>query len=708
MEAGVGLHECLIIEVFAGTGRVTAALKQLGLVSSFGTDHIRSKHAVAPLVLADLSTESGVELLMQWLSNPRVVGIFLAPPCGSASRARSIPLKRRRPGDPAPPKPLRSNQYPNGLPFLCFVDRLKISKANKLYHLTAKLIRWAVETDCIFCVENPQFSFFWQTSFIQEVIALMRFTVFQSCQYGSTRPKRTMLGFNAEEFHCLNKMCTGVTNSHKHDQWGLSGPMRQFATAMETAYPTRLAKTIALQFVLALQRRGILMPPETLAEISQFDAAFLPSLRAQTGLQAKASKLPPLIPVYAAKVALTAFRTDLPQVEVGYKTSSALHVDTSNAPTTLPKGSKLLCISTAMLPSKCLQRGAFVSGQQLQQCEIEKIVQQTGEPLTCKTGVTETQVWGVPWSERQFIEQMVKFGHPMNLQSNLPDILRETVEVYNSMDAQQRMAYRADKLGFWLRRLLDLKNDEAALKQSLDSEVARVLEKKNILLWRDMLRAVKYNDMEVVDEFMNGSQLVGCVDKTGLWPAKFQPAAIGVDELHQVASKERALFQQNFGQGNQEQYLDEVWKKTMEEVETGALVGPFDLCEIPDRFPLSRRFGISQGEKVRCIDDYSRSSVNSTVQTCESPKPHTLDVYAALCVLVMSSAATSKKWLGRTFDLTGAYRQCAVHPDSKPYAHIAVRHPVSKEIQDACTSFRHRSISPRLFEGVGKFVVFAG
>jgi hypothetical protein len=56
-----------------------------------------------------------------------------------------------------------------------------------------------------------------------------------------------------------------------------------------------------------------------------------------------------------------------------------------------------------------------------------------------------------------------------------------------------------------------------------------------------MLRAVKYNDMEVVDEFMSGSQLGG-VDKTGLWPAKFQPAAIGIDELHQVAIKERALF----------------------------------------------------------------------------------------------------------------------------------------------------------------------
>ena len=357
----MGLNECLIIEVFAGTGRVTAALKQLGLYSSLGTDCARHKQAVAPIVLADLSTESGVKLLMQWLENPNVVGIFLAPPCGSASRARSIPMKRKRPGDPEPPKPLRSNRHPNGLPSLSFVDRAKISKANKLYHLTAQLIRWAIETDCIFCVENPQFNFFWQTTFIQAVVDLMQFTVFQSCQYGSLRPKRTMLGFNAEEFLTINKMCTGVTPSHRHEKWGISETTQTIATAMEAAYPLKLARLMALQFVLALQRRGIKMPPETLNEISQGDTTNLPALRAQTGVQSKASRLPPLIPTYAAKVAITAFRTDLPQVDVGYKASTDMQVDTYNAPTVLPKGAKLLHTMSALLPSECLQRGGRLS-----------------------------------------------------------------------------------------------------------------------------------------------------------------------------------------------------------------------------------------------------------------------------------------------------------------------------------------------------------
>jgi len=78
----------------------------------------------------------------------------------------------------------------------------------------------------------------------------------------------------------------------------------------------------------------------------------------------------------------------------------------------------------------------------------------------------------------------------------------------------------------------------------------------------------------------------------------------------------------------------------MEEVEAGTLVGPIKLCDVPESYPLSKRkrFGIQQGPKLRCTDDFTRSAVNSCVQTSESPKPHTLDVFGALCVMVMGSS----------------------------------------------------------------------
>lgn len=136
-------------------GRVTAQLKRCGLGNSFGTDYVKHKQAAAQTVLADLSTKQGADLLFQWLSNEYVVGLHIAPPCGSASRVRSIRLKRKHGG--SLPNPLRSDHSPNGLIGLPFTDRIKISQAN---NLTARLVEWACDVGVIFCMENRQFSHF--------------------------------------------------------------------------------------------------------------------------------------------------------------------------------------------------------------------------------------------------------------------------------------------------------------------------------------------------------------------------------------------------------------------------------------------------------------------------------------------------------------------------------------------------------------------
>jgi len=195
-----------------------------------------------------------------------------------------------------------------------------------------------------------------------------------------------------------------------------------------------------------------------------------------------------------------------------------------------------------------------------------------------------------------------------------------------------------------------------------------------------MLRAVDYPDMGVIDEMRCGAELVGSVEKTGLWPTKFQPAMVTLDELHTIACRERSGLRQQFVGATDGNFIDQVWSKTMDEVQSGILVGPIPLSDILDDCPLSRRFGILQGQKVRCIDHLSRSSVNASVQTCESPKPHTIDVFSAMCVHLMSKLGSEDPWVGRTFDLVGAYKQCAVKPSSKKYAYIVVQKPGSLEL----------------------------
>ena len=136
-----------------------------------------------------------------------------------------------------------------------------------------------------------------------------------------------------------------------------------------------------------------------------------------------------------------------------------------------------------------------------------------------------------------------------------------------------------------------------------------------------------------------------------------------------------------------------VWDKTLEEVEKGWLVGPFDPQQIPSHYPLSRRFGVVQGEKTRCVDDFSGSHVNACVQVTEAPKPHTVDVLASLLMQAMTACPNAEGWCVRTLDLKDAYRQCAIATSYQfvclfPYSSKRAFHWTAQSIQDVSTPFR--------------------
>ena len=281
---------------------------------------------------------------MSWLQNANVVGVFLAPPCGSASRARQIPLKKRKfGGNRHGPRPLRSDQFPNGLPNLTPSESERVSLANQLYHLTAKVVKWAVEAGCIFVVENPQFSLFWATTFWTEVAHLAMYSVFHSCQYGSARKKKTMFAFNTAEFLAISAQCPGQSSKHKHARWGLNRNTNTFATSDETAYPMGLARLIAVVFTRALLNNGIAPLPDTLDQVQDCSLQFLQKMRAVTGIQARASKMPPLVRTYKSRLKLQGPVAALPNFAVFQRTKNDILLSSSPSQV-LPKGSRLLAI----------------------------------------------------------------------------------------------------------------------------------------------------------------------------------------------------------------------------------------------------------------------------------------------------------------------------------------------------------------------------
>ena len=159
----------VVIELIAGSGRVTAQLKHVGVKSAFGVDH-KNLSKIAPIQVCDLSTPEGQKLCMQWCQSPLLAGLFAAPPCGTCSRARSIILRDSK-GRPLPGP--GSDSHPNGLPFLKPADRARVSSANRLYDFLSRLVQKLVLRGIPIVIENPRNSLYWLTSFFQ----VIKFTV---------------------------------------------------------------------------------------------------------------------------------------------------------------------------------------------------------------------------------------------------------------------------------------------------------------------------------------------------------------------------------------------------------------------------------------------------------------------------------------------------------------------------------------------------
>ena len=129
------------LEIFGGCARLTRCLSDAGF-EALAIDGPRNRHRpVGPTVTFDLTKEQGVAWLWKLLKHPRVCFVLLAPPCGTSSRARDIPISEQDRADNCPGiKPLRGpGREVWGLDSLEGTDLLKVRAANQLYSIAAEV-----------------------------------------------------------------------------------------------------------------------------------------------------------------------------------------------------------------------------------------------------------------------------------------------------------------------------------------------------------------------------------------------------------------------------------------------------------------------------------------------------------------------------------------------------------------------------------------
>ena len=270
------------------------------------------------------------------------------------------------------------------------------------------------------------------------------------------------------------------------------------------------------------------------------------------------------------------------------------------------------------------------------------------------------------------MEQACKVQHPMSPSLALPEFLAEAISFTTQQGFHQVAKRRVEFFKLWNNRAMELEKAEADLRREMDPLVEKAVRGKKLKLFGEMLDYYKYPDPGVVDELRVGADLTGDVKETGMLPFKFTPAVLTCDALRIQSELRRKRLMED-AKGSGDKAVDkEVWRQMLEECNQGC---PIDESEVPFEAPISR---LEQRHKIRLIDDFSESSVNSTVSVFETPTLHTVDVACAALVHWFSCAKASKvdaSRLARTFDLSSANRQVALNQQGREVSYIRVFNP---------------------------------
>ena len=672
-----------MVEVFAGAAVLCATAKQHGLETSLAVDKNKKKTARCAILQLDLTVPCNQDLLTQWIQSPLLLWLHLAPVCGTASRARDI---RRFPGDP---KPLRSNEFPEGLPSLNEQDSKRVFLANQLFEYACKLFADAAALGIVVTMENPRSSYFWLTCWFLALAKQWQLFRgdFQACMLGSGRDKWSRFVCNAQFIEALNIPCDG---KHQHLPWGfaLNDEGNQvWATSLESQYPRKLCVTVVSLVLQFAEQRGLILKAFDLQSASENPMRTAQFSRIAAGTQPKPSRVPPIVPDFSsAAVFLVKYPTEIPCTLMS-KLQNPLQLHTvTGAPVVVPKFARFLRLTAR--PSPVLGEDQGVKGRPCKRIKSDANskdseqptqLQDVGppDPLTDPLSQFGYEVaFGLPWDYEGFIQKACETGHPAAKYSSVPWELSKAIEQQSLWSAEQLANYRIAWCRKWLKRCKELAADEEVDRNSNRSpHVAAATEGKRILLTQEILSDIGYEDMSALDLLRSGATLAGEVPKCPVFPRQFKPCLLTMEQLVETSQKRnQMILNMTVTSGSPE--LDvKILEETKEELIKGWIEGPFDVDALEPHACISRRFGLVQGSKTRMIDDFSISGINDTCVIHNKIDLHMIDTFAGAIRMYFqtrSSYNLDTCLEAKTYDLKAAYRQVPIKEEHLKFAYFSV------------------------------------
>ena len=271
--------------------------------------------------------------------------------------------------------------------------------------------------------------------------------------------------------------------------------------------------------------------------------------------------------------------------------------------------------------------------------------------------------FGLPWEWENFVHRACNSEHPFLQDSGVASELEEAIEAHMRLNEHQLCKYRKDWCKKWLLRAKQLDSEEIASRAKRPKHVADMTQTKRVLLTREILQDIGYQDIKCLDLIETGSTLAGDIQRCDIFKAQYKPCLMALDQLQKDSrSRNEYIMKMTVSAGSDE--LDrQLLEETREELSKGWAEGPFSIDELEDGATVSRHFPLIQGKKTRMIDDISTSGVNDSCATFNKIDLHVVDTFSSVVRKFFHRCANCGKsgdLLGKTYDLKSAYRQVPI------------------------------------------------
>ena len=315
-------------------------------------------------------------------------------------------------------------------------------------------------------------------------------------------------------------------------------------------------------------------------------------------------------------------------------------------------------------------------------------------------------VFGIYRSMEAFVNVSRQLVHPFDELKHFPDSLIRCIFDTLTIGLLGITKQRIATLNKWMGWAADLTRQEKKLRDSLDERVARVLSGKRLLLLEKIADDIKWPDVGVHKELREGFMITGYSKPCGVFKREVKIATMDKENLMSEAKfLKPALLGKTRTSVAPVEEAKKLFEITCNEAsDKGWLEGPYDEDEIsemlgPVWLPV-RRFGVTQKNKLRPIDDFRENKLNESFSCGDKIDLHAMDQLLWTLLTMMThckfkgsadfvlsdgtrlTGPTHESWKSTNlkfeltaFDLESAYKQLPLHPKERDCSVVTLKHP---------------------------------